>query len=211
MDESSKFAYSLYESIIRLTNQNSNSVLSVLPEGEIIAEVKYPAGFLTFSNDKWKAYYHYHHSPLTSVDEHGHFHLFHQLTSHGHKPHDGDWAHVACLTVDSMGQPLDWVLVNRWVTAGLWLTAQNLIDSLQGLVSNHGELLTKMAPVEGWLLSLLGLYSEELVMLYSERDTYIESLQTGGSEIFEDREIYELARYSIQLADKLSRVLPATP
>lgn len=184
----------LYDCIQEMGAQCSNPVLELLRDIPAFVEgEKYPQPALTFGEDGWRSYYHRHFVADADIREHGHFHLF---TRKGQ-----GWAHLAALSMDLEGQPLRWVMTNRWVTGSDWRDRNSLLAAIHALVpSKETDVLRQ------WLASLLKLYQTELGDLLDARDTRIAGLLQGRSrdEVLEDRTLYELACTPIDLAAKLT-------
>lgn len=105
-----------------------------------------------------------------------------------------------------MGQALEWSLVNQWVTGGEWLAAVELDVVLNRIEDLDPAHFASMQPVEGWLLSLLGICREEIVQLYGQRDLALERLQ-DSPDVRRNRDVYGLARCPIDLPEKLRNML----
>lgn len=190
-----------HESTLRLAEQHGNAVLGVIDPGTFSEDVKYPAGHLQFGGHGWQAYYHTHASPWRTAREHGHFHLFCRR-----RVESDAWAHVVCLGVDAMGQALEWSLVNQWVTGGEWLAAGELDVKLNRIEDLDPAQFASMQPVEGWLLSLVGICREEIVQLYGQRDLALENFQ-ANPDVRRNRDVYGLARSPINLPEKFRGIL----
>ncbi len=207
---SSKLLISLQE----MAAHKTNSVLQVLADVEYLeSERHYPESGLVFADKHWRAFYHCHESVSKHPNEHGHFHIF---TDVG----DLDWAHVAGLSIDIEGQPLQWFMVNRWVTDGPWLKADNFFKQLAFVTAgdesvsnesvhyeNTGDKNTCL--VTNWMSALLQLYGDTLYELLFKRNAAIASHLNSQcrAEVFEDREIYTLATKDIDLQLKLENSL----
>jgi hypothetical protein len=114
------------------------------------------------------------------------------------------WAHLAALSMDLEGQPLRWVMTNRWVTGSDLCDRNSLLAAINALVpSEEPDILRQ------WLVSLLKLYHTELGYLLDARDVRIACLLQGRSkdEVIEDRALYELACTPIDLTAKLTSQL----
>ena len=105
-----------------------------------------------------------------------------------------------------MGQALEWSLVNQWVTGGGWLAGDELDLVLNQIEDLNPAQFASMQPVEGWLLSLLGIFREEIVQLYGQRDLALENLQ-ARPDVRRNRDVYGLARCPINLPEKLRGML----
>jgi len=141
----------------------------------------------------------YYHAHRHGVPEHGHFHLF----AHGRA--QGDFMHLAALSLDHHGQPQRWFSTNRWVTAGRWRPAGEMRAALQRFeVRTHGRL----APVASWLTAMVRLFNAELADLLRERDALmVPRFQRDGREVvLEDRRLDVLNECPAQLAPKIRQL-----
>jgi len=179
---------------------NSNPVLQVLDGLDTISkEVKYPEGLLQFKGGDWQAFYHCH-SNTSDIqhlfdNEHGHFHIFVKVAED-----KDEWSHAVALSMNNMGQPLRWFMVNHWVTAGVWLEASLLSKKLDEIAySKQDTLLTK------WLLSMLTIYKNELSGMLNKRDQAIGS--ANQASFLQDKQHYLLAEQSIYLEQKLQSIV----
>ena len=187
----------LFDCIQKMGAHRSNPVLELLRDIPTFVEGgKYPQPPLAFGKDGWRSYYHSHSIADADVREHGHFHLF---TRKGQ-----GWAHLAALSMDLEGQPLRWVMTNRWVTGSDLCDRNSLLAAINSLVpSQEPDVLRQ------WLVSLLKLYQTELGDLLDARDVRIACLLQGRSkdEVLDDRALYELACTPIDLTAKLNSQL----
>ena len=184
----------LFDCIQNMGELRSNPVLELLRDiPTFVQGVKYPQPALAFGKDDWRSYYHSHSMADDDVREHGHFHLF-TRTGAG-------WAHLAALAMDLEGQPLRWVMTNRWVTGSDWGDRNSLLLAIDALVpSEEPDILRQ------WLVSLLTFYRAELGDLIDARDARIDDLgeERSKGEVLDDRTLYELACMPIDLAAKLT-------
>ena len=193
-------AESLFQCLLEMGKQESNPVLQVLSNNlDIEQQTKYPEGLLQFNGMGWRAYYHCHANKddinHLFETEHGHFHIFMRLTE---KPET--WTHVVALSIDDMGQPLRWFMVNHWVTGEVWLAAPLLSEKLQDIpFAEQSSLLEK------WLLSMVALFIDEIMGLLSRRDQVLDV--NGTDDYKQDRQHYLLAEQAIKLQDKLEHVI----
>jgi hypothetical protein len=191
-------ALRLIEVLVSMGEQHSNPVLQVLQDNQDVELSRhYPDEALTFGGEHWRAYYHCHDAPGKPGNEHGHFHIF-----AGVQPQS--WSHLAALSMDSMGQPINWFTVNRWVTDGPWCDAATLIACLD---NTHIE--SRNSLVEQWLLCMMTIYIKELSELLRERDISLNRIKEAGSDhdILENREIYGISSTAIDLQDKLQNCI----
>lgn len=189
-------AQSLIECINQFASQQSNPVLAVLPDdGLVEIKRKYPDPKLSFSGAGLRAYYHCHTAESRPDTEHGHFHIFLRTSKN-------QWSHLAGLSMDNMGQPLEWFTVNHWVSGETWNTAETLRGYLNKLLKNE---CPNLGLVEQWIHSMLGFYQQQLDDLLNERDKEIKTLtqERELNTILTDRTIYVLSQHKINLLSDL--------
>ena len=188
----------LFDCVQRLATHKSNPVLEVLRNVAVVEqEHKYPEHGLAFAGNGVRAFYHCHDAVSRPAEEHGHFHLF--LHCGGEREPLQNWAHLAGLSMDRLGQPLRWFTVNRWVSGGPWRGAPELAACMEQNMTTEGLVL-----VETWLLAILAVYQLELMLLLNERDQTLAQLKTGADDqaVLEDRRYYELSACAIDLLTK---------
>lgn len=184
----------LFACLQEMAARRTNAVLLSLADVEALeCGRRYPESGLTFAGKRWRAFYHCHDSRSKPADEHGHFHLF---TAAGTQ----SWAHVAGLSIDTVGQPLQWFAVNRWVTGGPWLEASRLQPCLTAAVDSEADGL-----VGRWLLALLQLDRSGLADLLARRDSQLELHADGGdfAAVLGERSLYTLATRRIDVQSLL--------
>ena len=203
-EHESYWSSKLLTSLQEMAAQKTNCVLQVLADVERLEfERHYPESALVFADKRWRAFYHCHESVSKHPNEHGHFHIFTDLG-------DLNWAHVAGLSIDIEGQPLQWFMVNRWVTDGPWLKADNFFKQLAFVgVGDENASNENTGLVTNWMSALLQLYGDTLYELFFKRNAAIAShLNTQcRAEVFEDREIYTLATKDVDLQLTLEKYL----
>ena len=181
---------------------NQNPVLAVLPDdGSLVVEQKYPSDRLRFCNGDWRGFYHYHQAPGRPEGEHGHFHFF--VRTGDTATAESTWSHLAALSMDGFGQPMRWFTVNRWVTDGPWLTAEQLIPLLDRLPDPDD-----LSTLEQWLVAMLGLYQESLAELLRVRDRQLSHINAvkDDKNILENRDVYQLSSSPIDLLARLKQL-----
>lgn len=179
--------------------QNTNAALTVLSDVDhLLTECRYPETGLLFADKRWRVFYHCHEVTSMHANEHGHFHLFTDISNQ-------TWAHVAGLSIDAEGQPLQWFTVNRWVTDGPWLESEDFVKQLKYITANNEA----EGLVESWLGALLQLYRDSLCDLLIKRDEQLKLNLKGRSRVdtLEDREVYSLATQLIDLPAMLEKHL----
>lgn len=145
----------------------------------------------------------YYHAHRLDDPEHGHFHLFAQ----GRRP--GDFMHLAALSLDARGQPVQWFTTNRWVTGEHWRPAPQLLPRLRRWRVRTGG---RLAPVANWLNAMVALYADELAQLLQARDARMAPLLAGRSRaaceaVFEDRSLDVISACPALLAPKISQLV----
>lgn len=197
-------ATDLYHCLLEMGEINTNPVLEVIGKpGEIMQGKKYPADYLKFNNQNIRAYYHCHAEPYLRDNEHGHFHIFISDNTHAKNT---EWFHLSALSMDSMGQPLKWIMMNNWVTGGPWLNESTFEQFWQKLHKNQAGSYNL---AEKWLLNMVVLYQDVLFQLMNSRDITI-SKHTKNCDIrvfLQDRNQYDLGEIPIDLKQKLSEIL----
>lgn len=176
--------------------QESNPVISVLPETGIIKlKQKYPQPMLSFSGMGLRTYYHCHPSDSKPETEHGHFHIFLSID-------DDKWSHLAGLSMDRLGQPLQWFTVNHWVTGETWKSSAILEQQLNQLLYSQRHNLDL---VEQWLLAMLEFYKQTLKLLLKQRDQRINELSEKDhlDTVLKNHSIYDLSIIKINLLNDL--------
>lgn len=200
--QTDRFARQLIDCLNQFGTQQSNLVLDLLEHHQPVDKTRYPELALAFGNNQWRVFYHCHESPGKHDDEHGHFHIF---TRSIEKVADKtDWSHLVALSMDNMGQPLQWFMVNQWVTAGTWFKPVWLDKIIDELSRQQEQNI-----IQKWFQSMLYLYSEEISYLLKLRDKNISFICNSPDlqSCFQDRDIYLLAVEPISLIEKLQTSL----
>ncbi len=182
----------------QMAEQKTNAVLMLLASvNHLQRQCRYPEAGLLFAGNHWRTFYHCHEEKSMHVKEHGHFHLFTDIGNQA-------WAHVAGLSIDAEGQPLQWFAVNRWVTDGPWLESEKFLTQLKYAAVNDDDNLAG-----NWLAAMLQFYHDDLLELLINRDMQMQQNLKGHSraEILENRDIYTLATSSIDLQSRLEKHL----
>ena len=190
----------LFAILQEMSAKRTNAVLELVGNVDHLeSEHHYPETGLVFAENRWRAYYHCHETTTIHPNEHGHFHIF---TDTGEQ----HWAHVAGLSIDNEGQPLQWFTVNRWVTDGPWLKQDRFPVQLKDAEPDTEE----DNLVGQWLLALLQVYRETLSGLLNKRDEQIQLFSKDRSrvETLDDRDIYTLATHPVDLQLMLENHLP---
>lgn len=189
-------ARALIHCINQYALQDSNPVIDVLPgNGIVTLKKKYPNPMLSFSGIGIRTYYHCHPSTTRPDQEHGHFHIF-------IKTGNEKWSHLAALSMDNLGQPIEWFTVNHWVTGETWEKSEILEQQLGNLLINDKQ---ELLLVEKWLLAMLECYQQAILDLNRERDRQINAFlsETSFENIQNNHDIYALSQSKINLLNDL--------
>lgn len=144
-------------------------------------------------------FYHAHPVADDPLQEHGHFHLFHEDAR--------GFSHLAALSLDGQGRPIRWFCTNQWVTGERWRPASHWRVLVQGFsLQTRGRL----APVARWLEAMVNLYRNELLGLLHERDAIVARM-TGSArdreKFFNNRQVHILCSQPISLQGKVQDLL----
>jgi len=193
-----EYAQSFIEVLNALGARHSNPVLEVIGFDEAVQlEKKYPSKSGYLGNENWRAFYHCHDVEDKPDNEHGHFHVFINAENDNDSDH---WPHLAGLSMDTMGQPIQWFTVNQWVTSGNWLASEQLTTNILNCSVDDNMVL-----VEKWLMCMMNIYLEEIRQLLLDRDAILSryDLQSDRKKILQERGIYTLSTQAINLQNKL--------
>lgn len=144
-------------------------------------------------------FYHAHNVVGDVVQEHGHFHLFHEDVR--------GCSHLAALSIDAQGRPLRWFCTNQWVTGERWRPAKSWPAALRGFTL---QAQGRLAPLARWLSAMVTLYREELQALLQERDARVDRAARSPAErkhFFNNRQVHILCSQPISLQAKVSSLL----
>lgn len=146
----------------------------------------------------------YYHAHRHGTGEHGHFHLFAYRS-----PTPGQAAqrffHLAALSLDHRGQPLQWFTTNQWVTGEHWAPAADVHQALAGFsVQTRGRL----APVAQWLTAMVTLFRPQLAQLLTDRDRALARHTEGSTHaaVWANREIDVLSSTSADLHARVQQL-----
>lgn len=144
-------------------------------------------------------FYHAHAVAHDALQEHGHFHLFHEDRN--------GFSHLAGLSLDAQGRPLRWFCTNQWVTGERWRAARHWRAAIKGFgVQTQGRL----APVARWLQAMVSLYCDELQALLHERDAVLARHALTPAQrqaFFNNRQMHILCSMPISLQGKVNSLL----
>jgi hypothetical protein len=147
----------------------------------------YPASDAVDVTGRWQFYYHAHDDSQAGAaphpQEHGHIHLF-------RRDPQGRLSHLAGLSLDARGTPLNWFATNQWVTGERWMAAR---QAAQGLNDLQLRLRGPLAGVALWLADMVRVYASALRAMLQARDEglarYCGQHQISPKAALDDRQI----------------------
>ncbi|MBU0587527.1 MAG: hypothetical protein KJ852_03065 [Gammaproteobacteria bacterium] len=146
----------------------------------------YPANDAVDVTGSWQFYFHAHEAEAGSARhplERGHIHLFRRGVQ-------GQLSHLAGLSLDAQGLPLNWFATNQWVTGERWLAARTLAQGLQDV---ELKLRGPLAGVALWLADLVRFYASPLREMLQARDhafaRYCTRQRLNRSQAWADRRV----------------------
>lgn len=200
---------SLVACLYEMAEANTNPVLQVInPDIPLKENKKYPPGLLQFNDSGWRAYYHCHPASRAGnhrfKGEHGHFHLFVRLKKASGSD-QAQWAHLAALAMDNMGQPLGCFTVNHWVTGESWASSKVLNKKLENIPILDID-KNKYTLVERWLLSFMAACSDKIRTILHQRDELLQQKQSErtASDVKADKDIYLLSEIPVNIRTLLN-------
>jgi len=154
----------------------------------------YPAKDVADAVTDNRFYYHAHASHRSSLEEHGHFHLFH----YGQSGKSEDFFHIAGLSIDAYGSPLRWFTTNRWVT-GERLRQANQIERI--LLDFRIQVRGRLSPIAAWLSAMVRLFSSDIAKILHARDAILKQrlAHSRRAIVLEDRALDIVSECSISL------------
>lgn len=146
-------------------------------------------------------YYHAHTSHRSSLEEHGHFHLFHYRQNGQNE----DFFHVIGLSIDAYGSPLRWFTTNRWVT-GEHLRQANQIEKI--LLDFRIHARGRLSPIAAWLSAMVRLFSSDIAKILYARDAILKQRFTHSRRaiVLEDRALDIVSECSISLPLRIQQL-----
>ncbi|WP_423026043.1 DUF6969 family protein [Undibacterium sp. SXout20W] len=200
-------AAKLIGSMQKLTEQNKQVVQSIIGDHVFVEWNHYPENDVRDDKNASQYFYHAHPGLQRPFIEHGHFHLFIHAEKIGLRRPDPSYspapAHLVAVSMDALGIPSGFFIVNRWVTKGPWLTKTECERGLQHfkIPPNKGE-----KEINSFLKSLVQLYQRPISALLEQRDEIMNTLsgQRDRRSVFADRHIEVLCYVPIHLMDDIA-------
>lgn len=176
----------------RLAGQGRSVLDIVLNEKELEDWAMYPwdGGVI---DKKTRSQYFYHAHPQSP--EHGHFHVFYS--------HRNQIVHLAAISLDDQGQPMELFTVNRWVTGDFYIPAGKLSGYItQFRIANNSF----DREVGEYLRNLLILYQAEIGALMQQRERVFADYRAthDGREPYEDRDLDVTSNLEIQIENQVA-------
>ena len=175
----------------------------------------YPKGDV-FDRETHSQYYYHAHRGMEG--EHGHFHTF--LRAGGMPsgvepvPYEGEeeWptgkdavSHLIAISMDRFGFPIGLFATNRWVTAGGWYRARDVVRMADRFRMDHAY---PSWATNRWMSAMFQLFRPQIAALVVQRD---EVLARWGErhpdrDAYEDRELEITGALRISVDDQLRAV-----
>ena len=176
----------------RLSEQGRSVLDIILNKKELEDWAMYPwdGGVI---DKKTRSQYFYHAHPQSP--EHGHFHVFYS--------HRNQIVHLAAISLDDQGQPMELFTVNRWVTGDFYIPAGKLSGYItQFRIANNSF----DREVGEYLRNLLILYQAEIGALMQQRERVFADYRAthDGREPYEDRDLDVTSNLEIQVENQVA-------
>lgn len=202
----------LFDTTLEMHSAGVPLMRRVLPD-VAVAEIwtHYPVNDAVSASGGGRYFYHAHPPGERNWGEHGHFHIFLPKTAFADDMQPvlapqpsgakrADVVHIAALSVNETGIPVQLFTVNRWVTDEWLYAADDIAARLPAfsLVDAPGDPL-----VNRWLTSMVHLYSDEIIALLHERDEKLAAADPSGN----DRSVEIMSMIAVDLDEKLEALL----
>ncbi len=197
----------LVEATVELAQSGTPLMRRIVPDdGDFAVWQHYPASDAVDRRSGSRWFYHAHPAEQRTGGEHGHFHLF--FERHVFKPPamalagpvggasvGADVVHIAALSVDLRGIPVQLFTVNRWVTDEWLYPAGEVLSRLArfDLSRAPGDAL-----VNRWLTAAVACLAPEITQILHERDARIAALSSDDA-FWEDRDAEILSSSAVDL------------
>jgi hypothetical protein len=201
-------AQDLIDATVAIAGAGVPLMLRVVPGGDLFrAWDHYPPEDAVDRASGARWFYHAHAPGEREASEHGHFHLFFDLSRlkrRGRKPLAGppggvsagaEIVHIAAIGIDLNGLPTRIFTVNRWVTDEWIYRAADITAELAGfdLGAATGDAL-----VNRWLTAAVAFFSREIEDALQLRDAEI-GRWDPSADPFEDRSLEVLSAIEIDI------------
>ena len=175
----------------------------------------YPKGDV-FDRETHSQYYYHAHRGMEG--EHGHFHTFLRAGSMpaGIRPvpYEGkeEWptgkdavSHLIAISMDRFGFPIGLFATNRWVTAGGWYCARDVVRMVDRFRMDHAY---PSWATNRWMGAMFQLFRPQIAALVMQRDDVLASWQERhpDRDSYEDRELEITGSLRITVDEQLRAV-----
>lgn len=212
----SKAGDDVLEALRVIGKAGSNSVDRVIkPYGTFYEMDHYPPGDVY--DDESKSQYYYHcHRPETG--EHGHFHTFIRSAGIPKKmkrfpykgkvkiPTGGDAiCHLAAISMDAQGLPVELFTTNQWVTGETFYTAKDTIKLLKKFEIDH---VYPCLGTNQWLTAMLRLFRPQIEQLLIKRDVKILKYKSKHPkrDVFADERLEVTSKTAIDIDEQINSI-----
>lgn len=200
-------ATDLVASMQMLAGRGQQVVQRIVDDQSFIEWEHYPEQDVRDNKHASQYFYHTHPGLQRPFSEHGHFHLFVHAEKIGLRPANANYlpapAHLLAVSMNTLGVPNGFFVVNRWVTKGPWLDYAQCERGLRHfqIAGRHGS-----KEINIFLRSLISLYQAPILALLQQRDQLMQKLCVGRDRrsVFHDKKIEVLCYLPIKLMDDIA-------
>lgn len=212
-------AEQLVRSMQALAEHNSQVVQTIIAGQEFIEWQHYPENDVRDEQHASQYFYHAHPGLQRPFTEHGHFHLFVHAEELGmrrtYPRYSPAPAHLLAVSMNALGVPSGFFLVNRWVTKGPWLNYADCVSGLEHfqIKARQGKPEVKqIKQIHQFLQALISLYRAPILALLQQREQIMQRLSAARDRrsVFADRSIEVLCYHPISLMDDIAALEQAT-
>ncbi|MCX7219441.1 MAG: hypothetical protein NTY70_11055 [Burkholderiales bacterium] len=200
----------LVNSMQDLAERDSQVVQAIIAKQDFIEWQHYPENDVRDKQHASQYFYHAHPGLQRPFTEHGHFHLFVHAEELGmrraHPRYSAAPAHLLAISMNALGVPSGFFLVNRWVTKGAWLNYTDCVSGLEQFQIKTRQSNPQLKQINQFLQALITLYRAPILALLQQRDQIMQKLSATRDRrsVFADRSIEVLCYHPITLMDDIA-------
>jgi hypothetical protein len=200
----------LVTSMQALTERDSQVVQTIIAGQDFIEWQHYPENDVRDTQHASQYFYHAHPGLQRPFTEHGHFHLFVHAEELGMRRANPRYspapAHLLAVSMNALGVPSGFFLVNRWVTKGPWLNYADCVAGLEQFQIKARQSNPQLKQINQFLQALVALYRAPILALLQQRDQIMQKLTATRDRrsVFADRSIEVLCYHPISLMDDIA-------
>ncbi len=180
----------------------------------------YPKGDV-FDHETHSQFYYHAHPQEVRAGEHGHFHTFVRPRGMpggilpapipGIELPEGDneaLSHIIGISMDPQGIPIRLFTTNRWVTAEVWYTA----DDVRAIADVFAiDVAHPSWPVNRWVTAIVQLFQPQIAKLAQARDRRVAGWAAThpDTDVYEDRDLEIASALDISIDDQVAAAMAA--